>query len=228
VFVRHRWPAGCVLRHRDQARLNGSATRSSKRTGSPDRRCRRQVNADRSVESPGRAQCLRSCRRGFRLSRQVRQLHRLLAFASTVFLILNVTVRCRLRRLHHSRHFFSTRRSIILGTAGVGFNQFANRHRQTWTLVPGQRTDRGVVKRGLPSVKLPLRAMESAGVVPERGRAKSVTAISGRSATFIEGGELPNSTRRTAKTSTTGAIVQLLQRSAFTKFFSGIRSIVRR
>ena len=72
-------------------------------------------------------------------------------------------------------------------------------------------------KAGLPSVTATLRAMESAGVVRTLAE-PNLTAISGKSATFISGGEFPIPTGVTCQTTTAGAIGQCVQTVSFKKF----------
>ena len=68
-----------------------------------------------------------------------------------------------------------------------------------------------------PSVQATMRAMESAGVVRTLAE-PNLTAISGESATFIEGGEFPIPTGVTCQTTTAGGIGKCVQTVAFKKF----------
>ncbi len=68
-----------------------------------------------------------------------------------------------------------------------------------------------------PSVKATLRAMESAGVVRTLAE-PNLTAISGKSATFISGGEFPISTGVTCQTTAAGSVGQCAPSIAFKKF----------
>ena len=67
------------------------------------------------------------------------------------------------------------------------------------------------------SVQATLRAMESANVVRTLAE-PNLTAISGKSATFISGGEFPIPTGVTCQTTTSGAIGQCVQTVSFKKF----------
>jgi pilus assembly protein CpaC len=62
-----------------------------------------------------------------------------------------------------------------------------------------------------------MRAMESAGVVRTLAE-PNLTAISGESATFVEGGEFPIPTGVTCQTSSAGTIGNCVQTVAFKKF----------
>src|SRR6201986_83156 len=68
-----------------------------------------------------------------------------------------------------------------------------------------------------PSVQATMRAMESAGVVRTLAE-PNLTAISGESATFIEGGEFPIPTGVTCQTTTAGAISNCVEIVTFKKF----------
>ena len=68
-----------------------------------------------------------------------------------------------------------------------------------------------------PSVQATMRAMESAGVVRTLAE-PNLTAISGESATFVEGGEFPIPTGVTCQTTTAGSIGNCVQTVAFKKF----------
>jgi pilus assembly protein CpaC len=68
-----------------------------------------------------------------------------------------------------------------------------------------------------PSVQATMRAMESAGVVRTLAE-PNLTAISGESATFVEGGEFPIPTGVTCQTTTGGGIGNCVQTVAFKKF----------
>ena len=68
-----------------------------------------------------------------------------------------------------------------------------------------------------PSVQATLRAMESAGVVRTLAE-PNLTAISGKSATFIAGGEFPIPTGVTCTTTAAGQIGQCAPSIAFKKF----------
>ena len=68
-----------------------------------------------------------------------------------------------------------------------------------------------------PSVRATLRAMESAGVVRTLAE-PNLTAISGKSATFISGGEFPIPTGVTCQTTSSGGIGQCVQTVSFKKF----------
>lgn len=68
-----------------------------------------------------------------------------------------------------------------------------------------------------PSVSATLRAMESAGVVRTLAE-PNLTAVSGKSATFIAGGEFPVPTGVTCQTQASGAVGQCSPSVAFKKF----------
>ena len=69
----------------------------------------------------------------------------------------------------------------------------------------------------VPSVQATIRAMESAGVVRTLAE-PNLTAISGKSATFIAGGEFPIPTGVTCQTTAAGAVGQCSPSIAFKKF----------
>ena len=108
--------------------------------------------------------------------------------------------------------------SMNYGTAAVVFKNNNPFTANSAPLVP----ENGLVgaalnKSGLPSVTATLRAMESAGVVKTLAE-PNLTAISGKSATFISGGEFPIPTGVTCQTTTAGAIGQCVQTVSFKKF----------
>ena len=108
--------------------------------------------------------------------------------------------------------------SMNYGTAAVNFSNVNPFTANSGALVPGNNlTAAALNKAGLPSVTATLRAMESAGVVRTLAE-PNLTAISGESATFISGGELPIPTGVTCQTSTGGAIGNCVQTVAFKKF----------
>ena len=108
--------------------------------------------------------------------------------------------------------------SMNYGTAVVNFNNTNPFTANNAPLVPGNGlTAAALTKAGLPSVTATLRAMESAGVVRTLAE-PNLTAISGKSATFISGGEFPIPTGVTCQTTTAGAIGQCVQTVSFKKF----------
>src|ERR1700730_7916594 len=108
--------------------------------------------------------------------------------------------------------------SMNYGTAVVNFNNSNPFTANNSPLVPGNNlTAAALTKAGLPSVTATLRAMESAGVVRTLAE-PNLTAISGESATFISGGEVPIPTGVTCQTTTAGAIGQCVQTVSFKKF----------
>ena len=89
--------------------------------------------------------------------------------------------------------------SMNYGTAVGEFQQQQSVHREQRTARAWQcLTAAALNKAGLPSVTATLRAMESAGVVRTLAE-PNLTAISGKSATFISGGEFPIPTGYPAK-----------------------------
>ena len=108
--------------------------------------------------------------------------------------------------------------SMNYGTAVVNFNNSNPFTANNAPLVPGNGlTTSALTKTGLPSVTATLRAMESAGVVRTLAE-PNLTAISGKSATFISGGEFPIPTGVTCQTTTAGAIGQCVPTVSFKKF----------
>ena len=85
--------------------------------------------------------------------------------------------------------------SMNYGTAVVNFNNSNPFTANSRPLVPGNGLGASSVLKGMPSVTATMRAMESAGVVRTLAE-PNLTAISGESATFIAGGEFPDSRRR--------------------------------
>ena len=108
--------------------------------------------------------------------------------------------------------------SMNYGTAVVQFNNNNPFTANNGPLVPTNGlVGAALNKAGMPSVQATLRAMESAGVVRTLAE-PNLTAISGKSATFISGGEFPIPTGVTCQTSTAGAIGNCVQTVSFKKF----------
>ena len=105
--------------------------------------------------------------------------------------------------------------SMNVGNTSVTFNNNNPFTANNAPLVPGNSL---IGQFGsAPSVRATLRAMESAGVVKTLAE-PNLTAISGKSATFISGGEFPIPTGVTCQTTTGGAIGQCVQTVSFKKF----------
>src|ERR1700761_3162285 len=105
--------------------------------------------------------------------------------------------------------------SLNVGNNVVTFNNANPFTANNAPLVPGN----GVLGNfgSNPSVQATMRAMESAGVVRTLAE-PNLTAISGESATFVEGGEFPIPTGVTCQTTTAGAIGNCVQTVTFKKF----------
>ena len=98
--------------------------------------------------------------------------------------------------------------SLNVGNSVVTFNNNNPFTANNAPLVPGNAL---VGNFGTnPSVQATMRAMESAGVVRTLAE-PNLTAISGESATFVEGGEFPIPTGVTCQTSSTGTIGNCVQ-----------------
>ena len=98
--------------------------------------------------------------------------------------------------------------SLNYGTAVVNFNNANPFTANNEPLVPGNTMTTSF--GSTPSVQATIRAMESAGVVRTLAE-PNLTAISGKSATFISGGEFPIPTGVTCQTTTAGAVGQCVQ-----------------
>ena len=105
--------------------------------------------------------------------------------------------------------------SMNVGNTIVKFNNNNPFTANSAPLVPGNGL--GITSGSMPSVQAVLRAMETAGVVRTLAE-PNLTAISGKSATFISGGEFPIPTGVTCQTTTSGSIGQCVQTVSFKKF----------
>ena len=108
--------------------------------------------------------------------------------------------------------------TVNMGTSVVNFNNTNPFTANNGPLVSGNSiVGQALNKAGMPSVTATMRAMETAGVVRTLAE-PNLTAISGKSATFISGGEFPIPTGVTCQTTTAGAIGQCVQTVSFKKF----------
>jgi pilus assembly protein CpaC len=105
--------------------------------------------------------------------------------------------------------------SLNVGNSVVTFNNANPFTANNAPLVPGNALLGNFGTN--PSVQATMRAMESAGVVRTLAE-PNLTAISGESATFVEGGEFPIPTGVTCQTTTAGAIGNCVQTVSFKKF----------
>lgn len=105
--------------------------------------------------------------------------------------------------------------SLNVGNSVVKFNNNNPFTANNAPLVPGNALTGSFGTN--PSVQATMRAMESAGVVRTLAE-PNLTAISGESATFVEGGEFPIPTGVTCQTTTAGAIGNCVQTVSFKKF----------
>ncbi|MDE2330235.1 MAG: type II and III secretion system protein family protein [Bradyrhizobium sp.] len=105
--------------------------------------------------------------------------------------------------------------SLNVGNSVVTFNNNNPFTANNAPLVPGNALAAALGTN--PSVKATMRAMESAGIVRTLAE-PNLTAISGESATFVEGGEFPIPTGVTCQTTTGGAIGNCIQTVSFKKF----------
>jgi pilus assembly protein CpaC len=105
--------------------------------------------------------------------------------------------------------------SLNVGNSVVTFNNNTPFTANNAPLVPGNALTGSFGTN--PSVQATMRAMESAGVVRTLAE-PNLTAISGESATFVEGGEFPIPTGVTCQTTTAGAIGNCVQTVSFKKF----------
>ena len=105
--------------------------------------------------------------------------------------------------------------NLNYGTSVVKFNNANPFTANNGALVPANALSGSF--GATPSVTATLRAMENAGVVRTLAE-PNLTAISGKSATFISGGEFPIPTGVTCQSTTTGAIGQCVQTVSFKKF----------
>jgi pilus assembly protein CpaC len=105
--------------------------------------------------------------------------------------------------------------SMTSGTSVVTFNNSNPFTANGQALVPGNALTTSF--GSTPSVQATLQAMESAGVVRTLAE-PTLTAISGESATLVEGGEFPIPTGVTCTTTAAGAIGQCSPSIAFKKF----------
>ncbi len=105
--------------------------------------------------------------------------------------------------------------SMNAGNTIVKFNNSNPFTANNAPLVPGN----GLLTSfgSMPSVQATLRAMETAGVVRTLAE-PNLTAISGKSATFISGGEFPIPTGVTCQTTTANTIGQCVQTVSYKKF----------
>ena len=105
--------------------------------------------------------------------------------------------------------------SLNSGTTIVKFNNTNPFTANSGPLVPGNGL--GASFGSMPSVQATLRAMESAGVVRTLAE-PNLTAISGKSATFISGGEFPIPTGVTCQPMAGGGLGQCVQTVSYKKF----------
>ncbi len=105
--------------------------------------------------------------------------------------------------------------NLNVGNSVVTFNNANPFTANNAPLVPGNALS-GTFGTN-PSVQATMRAMESAGIVRTLAE-PNLTAISGESATFVEGGEFPIPTGVTCQTTTGGAIGNCVQTVSFKKF----------
>ena len=105
--------------------------------------------------------------------------------------------------------------SLNVGNSVVTFNNNNPFTANNAPLVPGNALAGNFGTN--PSVQATMRAMESAGVVRTLAE-PNLTAISGESATFVEGGEFPIPTGVTCQTSSAGTIGNCVQTVSFKKF----------
>ncbi len=105
--------------------------------------------------------------------------------------------------------------NLTYGTSVVNFRNNNPFTANSGPLVPGNAL--AGTFGAMPSVQATLRAMESAGVVRTLAE-PNLTAISGKSATFISGGEFPIPTGVTCQTTSSGGLGQCVQTVSFKKF----------
>ena len=105
--------------------------------------------------------------------------------------------------------------SMNSGTTVVQFNNTNPFTANSGPLVPGNGL--GASFGSMPSVQATLRAMESAGVVRTLAE-PNLTAISGKSATFISGGEFPIPAGVTCQPTAGGGFGQCIQTVTYKKF----------
>ncbi len=105
--------------------------------------------------------------------------------------------------------------SMNYGTAVVNFNN-SNPFTASGAPLVGTNAITGAFG-STPSVSATIRAMESSGVIRTLAE-PNLTAISGKSATFIAGGEFPIPTGVTCQTTAAGSVGQCAPSIAFKKF----------